>query len=260
MSLGKSIIYSFYIKLTKEKYMAKIHSIETFGTVDGPGIRFVIFMQGCPMRCAYCHNPDTWNTLGGTEMTADELIIQVEKYRHYFGEDGGVTLSGGEPLLQMDFVIELFKKLKHKNISTCLDTSGITFCEQNKAKFDELIKYTDLVLLDIKHIDDQKHRWLTNFSNDNVLKFAQYLNKNNIPMWVRYVLVPGINSDEKSLYLLKDFLDTLSNIQNIEILPYHTMGVQKYEQLGIDYRLKDIEPPTAEQINLATTILAKEKN
>lgn len=238
--------------------MAKIHSIETFGTVDGPGIRFVIFMQGCPMRCAYCHNPDTWDVLGGTEMTLGDLMAQIKKYKHYFGANGGVTLSGGEPLLQIDFVIELFKKLKSENISTCLDTSGITFCEQNKSKFDELIKYTDLVLLDIKHIDNQQHQWLTNYSNKNVLEFAKYLDRNKIPVWIRYVLVPGINSDAKSLYSLRTFLDTLSNIQNIEILPYHTMGVQKYKQLGLEYRLSNIEPPTAEQIDLATTILTKE--
>lgn len=239
--------------------MAKIHSIETFGTVDGPGIRFVIFMQGCPMRCAYCHNPDTWDTLGGTEMTADELIVQIKKYKHYFGKDGGVTLSGGEPLLQIDFVIELFKKLKSEKISTCLDTSGITFCKQNKSKFDEMIKYTDLVLLDIKHMDNKQHRWLTNHDNTNVLELAKYLDENKIPVWIRYVLVPGINSDEKSLYLLKDFLNTLSNIQNIEILPYHTMGLQKYQKMGIANRLKDVSEPTKEDIALANKIL-KEKN
>lgn len=239
--------------------MAKIHSIETFGTVDGPGIRFVVFMQGCTMRCAYCHNPDTWKMSGGLDMSADELVDQIKKYKHYFGKDGGVTLSGGEPLLQMDFIIELFKKLKDGNISTCLDTSGITFCKQNQSKFDELIKYTDLVLLDIKHIDNQKHKWLTNYPNTNVLKFAKYLNKNRIPVWIRYVLVPGINSDEQSLCSLKNFLDTLSNIQNIEIVPYHTMGVQKYEQLGIYYRLKDVPEPTKEEINLANKIL-KETN
>lgn len=239
--------------------MAKIHSIETFGTVDGPGIRFVVFMQGCPMRCAYCHNPDTWDMSGGTEMSADDLITQIKKYKHYFRDNGGVTLSGGEPLMQMDFVIELFKKLKSENISTCLDTSGITFCKQNQSKFDELITYTDLVLLDIKHIDDQKHQWLTNHSNTNVLEFAKYLDDKKIPVWIRYVLVPGINDDEQALYSLRKFLDTLTNIQNIEILPYHTMGVQKYKQLGKEYRLKGIPEPTTEDISRANKIL-KEKN
>lgn len=239
--------------------MGKIHSIETFGTVDGPGIRFVIFMQGCPMRCAYCHNPDTWNIQGGKDIEVAELVDQIKKYKHYFGKDGGVTLSGGEPLVQIDFVTELFKQLKELQINTCLDTSGVTFCLSNRQKFDILLQYTDLVLLDIKHIDDDKHRWLTGHSNKNVLEFAKYLSNKDIPVWIRYVLVPTINTDSDTLIKTRNFMDSLDNIQNIEILPYHTMGVQKYRQLGIGYRLKDIQEPTQEQINLAKQILQKEK-
>lgn len=241
--------------------MGKIHSIETFGAVDGPGIRFVIFMQGCPMRCKYCHNPDTWEFSGGKEMSVDELMTEIFKYRHYFGNDGGVTVSGGEPLVQIDFVIELFKALKKEGINTCLDTSGVLFnrSEQTVKKFDELIKYTDLVLLDLKHIDSDRHKSLTLFKNENILDFARYLDEKNIKIWVRHVLVPTINADEKSLKDLRQFIDTLSNVEKVEILPYHTMGVSKYKELGIEYPLDGIDTPSKEQIEMANTILKGEK-
>ena len=240
--------------------MAKIHSIETFGTVDGPGIRFVIFMQGCPMRCLYCHNPDTWQVGTGKEMSVEDLVSQIKKYKNYFGDNGGVTVSGGEPLMQIDFVIDLFKRLKQEDIHTCIDTSGVLFNKQAQtlAKFDELIKYTDLVLLDIKHIDDAQHKMLTGHSNKSTLEFAKYLDKHGISMWIRYVLVPTINSDKESLTELKSFINSLKKVDNIEILPYHTLGVKKYTQLGLDYKLKNIEAPTKEQIKLAEKIL-KEK-
>ncbi len=236
--------------------MGKIHSLETFGTVDGPGIRLVIFMQGCPMRCLFCHNPDTW-ALDGKDMTIDDLILQVHKYDNYYKNGGGVTLSGGEPLMQIDFVIELFERLKQENIHTCLDTSGVTFSRNPDViqKFDRLIKVTDLVLLDIKHIDNQSHKKLTAHTNENILDFARYLSDNKVPVWIRYVLVPTINSDEKSLRELRQFLDSLDTIENIEILPYHTMGVDKYKSLGLGYKLKDINPPTQEQIDIASKIL-----
>lgn len=238
----------------------KIHSIETLGTVDGPGIRFVLFLQGCPMRCRYCHNPDTWEFNGGSEKGVGEILAEIRKYRHYFGPEGGVTVSGGEPLAQIDFVINLFKELKAENIHTCIDTSGVTFNNSPGVvkKYDELIKYTDLVLLDIKHIDADKHEWLTGHRNNNILDFAKYLDKNKIPVWIRHVLVPGITTDEKSLMALKDFVKELKNVEKIETLPYHTMGVPKYKELGIKYLLDGVNPPTSEQINAANKILKGE--
>lgn len=242
--------------------MARIHSIETFGAVDGPGIRFVVFMQGCPMRCKYCHNPDTWDEFGGKEISVEELMTEIRKYRHYYGNEGGVTLSGGEPLLQIDFVIELFKKLKLEGINTCLDTSGVIFDRKSKIfnKIEELMKYTDLVLLDLKHIDTKQHKELTGHNNENILDFARYLDEKHIKIWVRHVLVPNINTDEKYLKLLRKFLDTLNNVEKIEVLPYHTMGVPKYEKLGIKYPLIGVKEPTPEQIKIANDILKKEKN
>lgn len=240
--------------------MGKIHSIETFGAVDGPGIRFVIFMQGCPMRCLYCHNPDTWNINNGKEMSVEDLLTEIHKYKHYFGKDGGVTVSGGEPLMQIEFVTKLFKALKSENINTCLDTSGVLFSEQPNIlqKINELLKYTDLILLDIKHINNNKHKNLTGFNNDNILEFARFLNNKNIPIWVRYVLVPSINEDIESLTALREFLNTINNVKKIEILPYHTMGISKYKELGINYQLHAVTPPTNEQIEIATKILKGE--
>ncbi len=237
--------------------MGRIHSIETLGTVDGPGIRFVLFVQGCPMRCLYCHNPDTWDVNGGTEKTVEELLFEINKYKHYYGTDGGVTVSGGEPLLQIDFVTELFKELKKQNIHTCIDTSGVTFSESPSVmqKIEELMKVTDLVMLDIKHINNLSHKKLTGQNNSNILNFARYLNRINKPMWVRHVLVPGITANEQDLKDLKAFLNTLNNVQAIEVLPYHTLGVSKYQKLGMDYKLASTEPPTKQQVELANKIL-----
>lgn len=216
-----------------------IHSTESFGTVDGPGIRFVVFMQGCPMRCLYCHNPDTWRTTGGTEVTVDYIIDQFLSYKEFM-KDGGITLTGGEPLLQMDFVIEVFKACKKKGIHTCLDTSGITFNPKDTSKFDELIKYTNLVMLDIKHIDEQKHKALTGHSNKNILAFAEYLRDNDIDVWIRHVVVPNVTQNDDDLYRLGRFLGTLKNMKALDVLPYHTMGKVKYEKLGMEYPLGDI--------------------
>lgn len=237
--------------------MGKIHSIETFGTVDGPGIRFVVFVQGCPMRCLFCHNPDTWLLNLGKEVSVDELLFEIKKYRHYYGTTGGVTVSGGEPLMQIEFVTKLFKALKEENIHTCLDTSGVTFIDtvETKKKFDELMSVTDLVMLDIKHITDENHQKLTGHPNTNILRFARYLDEIRKPVWIRHVLVPTINDDEESLKKLRKFIDTLNNVENIEVLPYHTYGIEKYKKLGIDYKLKGIEPPTKEQVELANKIL-----
>ena len=242
--------------------MGRIHSIETFGAVDGPGIRFVVFFQGCPMRCQYCHNPDSWEYGGGTEKSVEELVTEIKKYKHYFGETGGVTVSGGEPLAQIDFLTELFEALKGEGIHTCLDTSGVTFntTMQTLKKFDKLMEFTDLVLLDIKHIDRDKHKSLTGHYNDSVLEFARYLDKKSIPVWIRHVLVPGVTADKKQLTKLREFLDTLTNVEKIEVLPYHTLGVSKYEKLGLDYSLKGVDAPTSEEIEIANTILQKERN
>ena len=236
----------------------KIHSFFAGGTVDGPGIRFVIFLKGCPLRCLYCHNPDTWTQDNSIIQSADEVISQALKYRGYFENGGGVTVTGGEPLLQIDFVIELFKKLKNENIHTVLDTSGILFDKNNPEllkKYDELIKYTDLVLLDIKHIDSNEHIKLTGKSNKNVLDFASYLSNNNIHMWIRHVLVPTITLNDEYLIKTKEFIDTLKTVDKIEVLPYHTMGIVKYQNLGIDYKLKGINPPTKEEIRHAKYLL-----
>lgn len=215
-----------------------IHSTESFGTVDGPGIRFVIFMQGCPMRCLYCHNPDTWEVGAGTETTVNELISEYEKSKGF--TKGGITVTGGEPLLQIDFVTELFREAKSRSVHTCLDTSGITF--DGGTKFDELIRYTDLVMLDIKHIDNEQHIKLTGCPNKNILSFARYLDENGIPVWIRHVVVPNITDNEEYLARLGEFIGTLRNVKALDVLPYHTMGKVKYEQLGIPYPLDGVEP------------------
>ena len=234
--------------------LGNIHSIETCGTVDGPGIRFVVFLQGCPMRCLYCHNPDTWEDKTNQLISADEILEKYESVKEFC--KGGITLTGGEPLLQMDFVTELFKKSKEKGINTSLDTSGILFNHEKTEKFDILLEYTDLVMLDIKHIDNEKHIKLTGHSNKNVLDFAKYLSDKNKPMWVRHVVVPTFNDDEESLTKLGEFMRTLKNIKALDVLPYHDMAIPKYENLGIDYPLKGIQPMTKEEaIKARDTVL-----
>ena len=219
-----------------------IHSKESFGTVDGPGIRYVLFLQGCPMRCLYCHNPDTWNTSGGTEVSVSEIISEYEKNRAFYSK-GGITVTGGEPLLQVDFLIELFREAKRRGIHTCIDTSGITYSETNKAylaKLDELMKYTSLVMLDIKHINPEKHKKLTGKENSGILAFARYLDEKGIPIWVRHVVVDGYTNDEHDLYELGKFIGTLKNLKALDVLPYHTMGVSKYKEMGLEYPLMNV--------------------
>lgn len=234
-----------------------VHSVESFGSVDGPGIRFLIFLQGCPMRCQFCHNPDSWKTGIGEERTADELLDQAERFRAYWGDNGGITVSGGEALLQIDFLLELFEKAKQRGIGTCLDTSAQLFTRKSPffEKFERLMELTDTVLLDIKHIDDEEHRKLTRHSNANILDCARYLSEIDKPVWIRHVLIPGITDKDEYLVRLRDFLSTLQNIERIEVLPYHTLGVYKYEKLGIDYPLKDVQPPAAERVANANYIL-----
>ena len=230
-----------------EKILGNVHSIETCGTVDGPGIRFVVFMQGCPMRCLYCHNPDSWGIEEnlGTKMTASEIISRYDGVKEFC--KGGITVTGGEPLLQIDFVTELFKLAKQKNIHTALDTSGITFVQNKIEKFDELLKYTDLVLLDIKHIDEDEHKKLTGHSNKNVLEFAKYLSDNKKTMWVRHVVVPEITFRQEYLFELGKFLKGLKNITALDVLPYHSMAVSKYKKLGMKYPLEHIPQLTKEE-------------
>ena len=230
-----------------EKILGNIHSIESCGTVDGPGIRFVVFMQGCPMRCLYCHNPDSW-VVGeniGTKMTPSDIISRYEGVREFC--KGGITVTGGEPLLQIDFVTELFRLAKEKKIHTALDTSGITFVKDNVEKFDKLLEYTDLVLLDIKHIDDEEHKKLTGHSNKNILEFAKYLSENKKPMWVRHVVVPEITFKQEYLFELGKFLKELKNITALDVLPYHSMAVSKYKNLGMEYPLEKTPQLTKEQ-------------
>lgn len=230
-----------------------IHSTESFGAADGPGVRFIVFMQGCHMRCRYCHNPDTWKMDGGDEVTADEILKRALRFKPYWGKDGGITISGGEPLLQIDFVIELFKKAKELGINTCIDTAGNPFTKEEPffSKFEKLMKYTDLLLLDLKEINPARHKDLTGFDNSNIIEMAKYLSEINKPVWIRHVLVPEHSDFDEDLDALGDFIDTLSNVDRVEILPYHTLGKFKWENLGIPYSLESISPPSAERIENA---------
>ena len=239
--------------------MLRVHSVESFGSVDGPGIRFVIFLKGCAMRCQYCHNPDTWDRAGGNLRSVDDVLSQALRYRSYWGEKGGITVSGGEALLQIQPLTELFHKAKDLGINTCLDTSAQPFSRKDGrfSAFEALMKYTDLVLLDIKHIDNGVHKRLTGWENENILDCARYLSDIHKPVWIRHVLVPGINDDDESLHKLRSFIDTLSNVERVEVLPYHDLGVYKWEQLGIPYKLTDVKPPTEESVLHARKILTE---
>ena len=239
----------------KEKdlqYYAKVHSFESFGAVDGPGIRFVIFLQGCHLECKYCHNRDTWDINSGKYESLDEIFTKVIRYKNYICPNGGVTVTGGEPLLQVKFLVELFKKLKEENIHTCIDTSGMVSITDD---IKELLSYTDLVLLDIKHIDDNKCRDLVGKSNKLELEFAKYLSDNNIKMWIRQVIVPGYTDNEEDLLKLKDFIGSLKTVEKVELLPYHNIGEFKWKKLGLKYPLEGIRQATNEDIKKAKEIL-----
>ena len=275
-----------------KQILGYIHSTESFGAVDGPGIRFVVFLQGCKMRCKYCHNPETWNLVAdysrlysedlgeaereelakrieeNTKMlkdkgiklearTPEDVLKQALRYKPYWKGDGGITVSGGEALLQIDFLIEFFKLAKAEGIHTAIDTAGNPFTRDEPffSKFRELMKVTDLFILDIKQIEDQKHRDLTGFTNANILDLAQYLSEQGKHMWIRHVLVPGITTDEADLRKTDEFIRTLQNVDKVEVLPYHKLGIQEWERLGIPYQLEGIDPPTAEQLKLAKDIL-----
>ncbi len=218
-----------------------IHSFESFGTVDGPGVRFVVFFQGCPMRCLYCHNPDTWNINDGQRYSAEEIIDKIKRNMPFY-TSGGITASGGEPMMQIDFLIELFELAKENGIHTCLDTSGIIFNPENSELMEKIEKLTslcDLVMLDIKHIDEDEHKKLTRHTNQNILEFAKYLDEKDVRLRIRHVIVPEITNTEKQLAKLGRFLKSLNNIEKIEVLPYHTLGKVKYENMGMEYPLGD---------------------
>lgn len=222
-----------------------IHSTESFGTVDGPGVRFVVFFQGCPMRCKYCHNPDTWDFKGGTETTAEELIKEYDSYKEFL-KSGGITATGGEPLAQPEFLAELFALAKKNNIHTCLDTSGAVYNPDNHGLIDSVLENTDLVMLDIKHIDDDRHRELTGLSNRNILAFAEHLSDLKIPVWIRHVVVPGITDSYDDLFRLGEYISRLDTLKALDVLPYHDMAKAKYKNLGIDYPLSDTPPMSKE--------------
>ena len=235
----------------------KIHSFQSFGAVDGPGIRFVVFMQGCPLRCQYCHNPDSWLLSDGEERSVFDLVSEIVRYKNYYGTKGGVTISGGEPLLQIEFVTELLKTVKSRGINTAVDTSGFTFdisSEDSVKKHQALDEFVDLYLLDIKHIDDDKHKSLTGVHNQNTLNYAKWLSDRGKRIWIRHVLVPGVTDDDESLIKLSEFIKTI-NVEKIEVLPYHTMGEVKYKNMGIDYPLKGVQPPSKERVENAKRIL-----
>ncbi len=243
--------------LVETKVTGFVHSTESFGSVDGPGVRFIIFMQGCRMRCQFCHNPDTWNIGAGRERSTDELLNEALKYRPYWGQKGGITISGGEPLLQLDFLIDIFKKAKALGINTTIDTCGKPFTHEEPffSKFNELMKYTDLLLFDIKHIDNEQHKILTTQSNTNILEMATYLSDIGKPVWIRHVLVPERSDYDEYLIRLDKFIKTLKNVDRVEILPYHKLGMYKWQDMGIDYPLKGIDPPTEERVSNAKKLL-----
>lgn len=230
-----------------------IHSTESFGAADGPGVRFIVFVRGCRMRCAYCHNPDTWTTDGGEKVTAGDIIKKALRYKSYWGADGGITVSGGEPLLQLPFVTALFKLAKENGIHTTLDTAGNPFTREEPfiSGFNELMKYTDLVMLDIKEINNERHKTLTGFDNTNILDMARYLSDMGKPMWIRHVLVPDTTDFDEDLDKLGDFIKKLSTVQKVEVLPYHTLGRFKWDELGVKYRLEGVNPPDKERIKNA---------
>ena len=230
----------------------RIHSFESLGAVDGPGIRFVIFMQGCSLRCKYCQNRDTWDIHGGTEYECDEIFEKILRYKSYIAHDGGVTISGGEPLLQASFLIELFNKLKKEGIHTCIDTSGTVVLND---EIKRLIDLTDLFLLDIKCINDEVCKELTGVSNKKELEFARYLSDNNKKMWIRQVLIPAITDDEKDLKDLSKFIKSLNGVEKIEILKYHDLGRFKWENLKLKYPLENFRTANETDVKRAKEIM-----
>lgn len=214
----------------------KIHSVETMGLVDGPGIRVVVFFQGCALRCLYCHNPDTWEENGGEEYTAEELVKKISKFKNYFkSSGGGVTISGGDPLRQPEFLLEVLKLCKEKEIHTCLDTSGV-----GKGNYDEILKYTDLILYDVKHLTEEGYKDMTGLKLNETKNFLDAAQRAGTKMWIRQVVVPGKTDSEEYMLKLNDFIKGLKNVEKVELLPYHLLGVNKYEVMGVKYRLEGV--------------------
>lgn len=238
-----------------------IHQLESFGCADGPGSRFIIFFAGCPFRCKYCHNPDTWDMTKGKLYTAEELLKEAQSCSSYWGKKGGITVSGGEPLAQIDFLIELFTKAKEQGINTCIDTAGGPFTKEGEwfKKFQKLMEVTDILLMDIKHINEEEHIKLVGRSGKNVREMFAYLDEIQKPIWIRHVLVPGITDNDEYLTQTRDFIRTLSNVYRVEILPYHGLAITKYNSLGMDYVLADTDSPSLERVQNARNILECEK-
>lgn len=241
--------------------LGRINKLETFGSVDGPGVRFVVFVQGCPMRCQFCHNPETWDfkgdKAGAYDISAQDLLKKALRYQSYWGKDGGITVSGGEPLAQLDFMIEFFEAAKAAGVHTCIDTSGVNFVRNEPyfGKFKRLMDATDLLLVDIKNIDPTEHKKLTGHDNKNILDMFRYLDEIQKPIWIRHVLVPGMSDNDELLIKTREFINTLHNVQKVEVLPYHALALAKYQDLGIDYALKDVKSPSPERIANAKKIL-----
>ena len=244
------------------KILGRVHSLESFGSVDGPGVRYVIFLQGCRMRCKFCHNPDTWdpNSPNAMTFTAEELLQKALRCKGYWGKRGGITVSGGEPLLQIDFLLDLFRQAKAQGVHTCIDTAGnpFTYEEPFYSKFLALMEVTDLLLVDVKEMDPKRHKALTGVPQDNTLEMLRCLNEFKKPVWIRHVLVPGVTDFDEDLQALRDFLDTLQNVERVEVLPYHTMGIFKWEKLGIPYPLEGVSPPDRDRVENAKKILSAE--
>ncbi len=238
-----------------------IHQFESFGCVDGPGSRFIVFLSGCPLRCLFCHNPDTWDMQKGKIYEASDVLKEALSCRSYWGKKGGITVSGGEPLMQVDFLTELFSLAKEKNINTCIDTSGAPFTDQGPwfEKFQKLMQVTDLLLMDIKHINEEEHIKLTGHTGKNIIQMFRYLDQIKKPIWIRHVLTPGITDNDDYLAQTRDFIRSLGNVERVEILPYHSLGAAKYKNLGIGYPLKDTPSPGADRIENAKKILECEK-
>ena len=220
----------------------RIHSFESFGAADGPGVRFVVFLHGCGFRCVYCHNPDTWARPAAMEMSVEDVLAKALRYRDYWGEEGGITLSGGEPMLQAHFAAELFERAHDAGVDTCLDTAAGPF-RRDDAHIVRLLDATDTVLLDIKAFDPGLHRKVTGSDNSSVLDCARYLSEIGKPVWIRRVIVPGLTDGEDDLRRTGEFIRTLSNVKKVEVLPYHDMGAEKWKSLGLDYGLEGTPIP-----------------
>lgn len=240
----------------KDEIKGNVHSLESFGLVDGPGVRFVVFMQGCVLRCKFCHNPETWAG-GGSLWTAKQLFDKAWRFHAYWKSNGGITVSGGEPLLQIDFLTEFFRLAKEKGVHTAIDTAGQPFNYGTDwlGRFDHLMELTDLVILDIKQWSAEKHTELTGKSNDNIKDMARYLSDMGKPMWIRHVLVPGLTDGEDDLRSIGEFISSLKTVERVEILPYHAFGMPSWEKLGLEYELKDAKAPTEEEVKRAEELL-----